>query len=474
MNTSLRDWLAEHASALKRAGLVALALGASAGLGVLTPYLSKRLDPQLVLAAAVGVGALPLVILVLNNLLKHWEWMPRLVLVAAAFIPFQLPTGTGSQLVDSLLLTMACCGLWVLRMAIVERRLILERTWLNTPLLLFIALNFWSVGWSTLYRDALVYAPTTFVIVQTASALVNAMLPGAWLLVVNFIRDWRGLRWLTGLMLAAGVIGLLPRFEWLNLPINIGGLFNLWVVILAAGLALFHEQLAGRWRLLLAGLAGLYLFWGLVLHISWLAGWLPPLVAVGVLVFMRSKRGWLLALLGLVVVVAFNMKYVDITLNSESSESGGTRVAAWEANWSITQDHLLFGTGPAGYAAYYMSYFPSNAMATHSNYVDLLAQYGLVGTLPCLLFFAGLAVTGYRLCGRLRGRRDFAEALANAAFAGTIAGIVAMGFGDWLFPFAYTQTIAGFDYAVYNWLFMGTILVIDRLTRPTSPELARA
>ena len=41
--------------------------------------------------------------------------------------------------------------------------------------------------------------------------------------------------------------------------------------------------------------------------------------------------------------------------------------------------------------------------------------------------------------------------------------------GDWLFPFTYTQTIAGFDYVVYSWLFMGTILVLDRLIQ-AKPE----
>jgi hypothetical protein len=40
-----------------------------------------------------------------------------------------------------------------------------------------------------------------------------------------------------------------------------------------------------------------------------------------------------------------------------------------------------------------------------------------------------------------------------------------MGFGDWLFPFAYTQTIAGFDYAVYSWLFMGVVPLLDHLTK---------
>ena len=144
---------------------------------------------------------------------------------------------------------------------------------------------------------------------------------------------------------------------------------------------------------------------------------------------------------------------------------GGTRMAAWLINWRVTSKHIVFGTGPAGYAAYYMSYFPNDGMATHNNVIDILAQHGIIGLIFCLWFFVALAWQGYKLCLRLEGRGDFVEALANIAFAGTIGCIVMMVFGDWLFPFVYTQTIAGFDYIVYSWLFMGTIVALDYITR---------
>jgi len=166
------------------------------------------------------------------------------------------------------------------------------------------------------------------------------------------------------------------------------------------------------------------------------------------------------------IYVSINASYfLGTVIQSESRESGETRLAAWEMNWRITSQHLLFGTGPAGYAAYYLSYFPMEATASHSNYIDIIAQTGVIGLALCLWFFFGLVWYGYRLTLRLRGRGDFFEGLASAAFAGTIGCIVMMGFGDWLFPFAYTQSIAGFDYAVYNWIFMGTLLAIDRLTK---------
>ena len=56
------------------------------------------------------------------------------------------------------------------------------------------------------------------------------------------------------------------------------------------------------------------------------------------------------------------------------------------------------------------------------------------------------------------------EALSAAALGGTIGCLVIMAFGDWLLPFAYTQTISGFSYTVYSWLFMGTILALDVIT----------
>ena len=155
----------------------------------------------------------------------------------------------------------------------------------------------------------------------------------------------------------------------------------------------------------------------------------------------------------------------EVTLiEAEARSSLYTRLAAWEINWLITSKHLLFGTGPGGYAAYLMSYFPTRAMATHSNYLDILAQTGIIGSVLFLWFLISLVRMAYRLYRRVRGRGDFLEALANAAFAGTIGSIVIMGFGDWILPFAYTQTIAGYDHAVYSWLFMGTIPVLDRLS----------
>jgi O-antigen ligase len=273
-------------------------------------------------------------------------------------------------------------------------------------------------------------------------------------------------------MLTAGVIALFQQFNVIpsGLLVNDRGLFTQWIVSLALGIALFNQKLSRTWRGFLLSLAVVWIYVRFNEQITWVSGWLPTFVAVGTLILMRSKKLLFSLLIIVVVFISLNADYyLGKVIQDEADESGDSRLEAWEVNWRVTGKHLFLGTGPAGYAAYYMSYYPADAMATHSNYVDLIAQTGIPGLVLSVWLFFALVRLGYRLRIRLKGRGDFSEGLANAALAGTISCIVAMAFGDWLFPFAYTQSIDGYDYVVYSWLFMGTILVLDRL-HPVSIE----
>jgi O-antigen ligase len=292
------------------------------------------------------------------------------------------------------------------------------------------------------------------------------MLPAAFLMAANLVDDLKLAKVMVASLLVAGVIGLPKQYGVVNFPFNTGGLYTTWVIALSAGLAMFGNRLGLVWRGLFLALAGVWVFWGVFLHISWVSGWLPGLVAIVVLLSLRSMKLAVLAALVMAVVVYVNQTYYASTVNAENTESGGTRLAAWQQNWHVTSQHLLFGTGPAGYALYYMSYFPTEAMATHNNYIDILAETGLIGFALYIVIFGVVAWKGYRLCRRLKGRGDFTEALANSLLAGTVACLVAMTLGDWLIPFAYTQTISGFDHSVFSWLLMGLIPVLDRLTPP--------
>jgi O-antigen ligase len=431
-------------------GLMALLMA----IGFVTP----RVSPELVMMA---VAAPPVVLLTLSRL----EYGTLAVILTAAFVRFSLSTGTQSRVVASLLMTMIFVVLWLAKMLVVDRRLRLRPSSTNVPLLAFILTAVISYVWSNAFRDPLVVVWGSWPFVQLGALAVMILLPGAFLFTANTISDVRLLKLLCWSMVLVGGLSLASYFLHIGLSfLNTRGLFSLWFVSLTYTQALFNKKLPLWLRLVLLGMMVVWMYVYFITRVTWLSGWLPPLAAIAAISLMKSRRVFLILVLLMAVYVGMNWNYYAGTvLDAESAESGHTRLDAWEHNWRVTEKHVLFGTGPAGYAAYYMSYFPSEAMATHSNYIDILSQVGIVGLFFCLWFFGALGWTGYRLHLRLRGRADFSEGLVTATLAGWVGCIVAMGLGDWLVPFVYTQTIAGFDYAVYSWVFLGAMVALSNI-----------
>ncbi len=426
-------------------------------------YLALRLRPDYLLAA---VAMLPALLIVLR-----WpEYGVPALLLTAAFVRVTLPTGTQSRIVASLVLTALLVALWLLRQ-FVEKRPWLRPAPVFRPLMAILGVSVISYIWGLIFRDPLVNPWRTWPIVQIAALAVMLLLPGALILTVNTIPNLRWMKVLWGTMIGIGIIALLAKgirtdVRW----INTGGLFSLWFVSLLYGQILFNRELSTPFRLAFAGLLALWLYDRMVLNAHWLAGWVPPLFSIGVLTFLKSRRGFVaFFLLAVAFLVLYRSSYIQELIAGESAESGVTRLAAWAVNWRVTSRHFLFGTGPAGYAVYYVSYFPHEAMATHSNYIDILSQLGIVG-LACYLWFLGAALTtGLRLQRALRGESGFAEGLAAGTLGGTCGVILAMALGDWLIPFVYTQTIAGFDYAVYSWVWMGVMVRLAEQVKEREP-----
>ena len=112
-------------------------------------------------------------------------------------------------------------------------------------------------------------------------------------------------------------------------------------------------------------------------------------------------------------------------------------------------------------------------MSTHSNYVDTLAQFGIPGSIGLLGLLGSLSVAGVGALRRLDDERD--RVACAVALAGLPALAVAMTLGDWLIPFVYNQTIAGFDHSVYSWLMLAMLTGLIAQARATPiTEPARA
>lgn len=428
-------------------------------------YLSLRRGPEFMVLMAVAplVGVLSLALL---TAAKPPAFSATGVVLTAAFVRFSIGTGTGSSIVASMLVTAGALGIWVVRMLVTEKQVDLTASkTINAPLIGFVVACVASYGWSTVFRDVFVRTWDTWPFVQLASLAVMVLLPGVALLTANTLTDLKWVRTLFWTVIGIGMLQMIVHY--LHLPVHFiqtKGQFTMWVVAFGYAQVLFNRQM-GTWeRLFLLALVAGWFHKAFIQETSWLSGWVPMALAVGLLSVLRSRKLFLLFVLLAVVFVVVRWDVLQDVFAAEEKGSGITRLAAWEVAGRLIGNHFLFGMGPAGYAVYYMTYFPWEAMATHNNYIDLIAQTGVVGTFFYLWLFGALVWTGWRLRRSLRGRWNFEEGFANAVFVGCLGCLLAMMLGDWMLPFAYTQTIRGFDYAVYNWIGCGTVIAMSNLT----------
>ncbi|TEU12050.1 MAG: O-antigen ligase domain-containing protein, partial [Anaerolineales bacterium] len=463
MIRAIRQRVPISSSVLIRLGVLAGLVVGLMGIG----FLTSRIPPELVLIA---IAVPPVVLLALSRL----EFGVLAIVLTAAFVRFSLPTGTQSRIVASLLLTVIFTAVWLTRMLVVDKKLQLKPSRVNMPLLGFVLVTFISYVWGNAFRDPLVIVWPSWPFVQIGALAVMVLLPGAFLLASNCLTDLKWIKWLTAIIMAVGILEILG--DYLHLPLGflqVRPMFPTWFICLAYAQALFNRRIPMALRLLLLAFVGAWIYRVVFTQITWLSAWLPTVLAAGAITLWRSR--WLMVILLVValVYVGTNLDDVQAAYTRESAESGVTRLNAYAHNWRVTGKHFLFGVGPAGYAAYYMSYFPGEAMATHSNYLDVLSQTGVVGLLALLGFLLALALVAWDLLRQTRGRFDFPQAFGVGASAGLLGVIVAAGLGDWLLPFVYTQTIAGFDYAVYSWVLRGAMVSLHRLVTPAATDRIR-
>ncbi len=390
-----------------------------------------------------------------------------LVLVTAGLVNiFTLPTGSDSRLVVSLILALGFTGIWLFNGLVLHKRVALLPSPLNASVIAWCAVSVFAYVWSLLMRDPLLFVPSSFVVVQLAALIVNLLLPLQILLVINTIGvlDYdEGVRWLRRMVAVVLIVAAVAiAGELLNLPIGSAyrngtrGIFGMWAVTLALSLALFNRDMRTVFRVALIGLCAAWFYRDFVENSIWLSGWMPMVTAVVVVLFLRSKRLFALAVLVALAYVTFNAQELYMRIVIANIEEGSTsRLDIWAVALSYIVRHPLFGMGPAGYAVYYMTYDPLDARSTHNNYFDVVAQTGIVGMFIFLWMGASVLRLSWGLSRSLRGERNFEAALAAAVTAGCVGAATGMMLGDWVLPFAYNQTISGFDNAVFTWMLFG-------------------
>jgi hypothetical protein len=101
--------------------------------------------------------------------------------------------------------------------------------------------------------------------------------------------------------------------------------------------------------------------------------------------------------------------------------------------------------------------------SSHDNYVDIITQTGVVGTLIFVWLLAAIGRLAWRL--RTQVTDGFARGYVYACLAGFAAMFLSGFLGDWFMPFAYNLGLSGTRGSLLGWLLLGGLVTIEQIVK---------
>lgn len=436
-------------------GVLLGVIGYSAAIGFLAAR-GSLIPLVLMIAAPVGLVACMIAS-------RYFHILVLALPIAALTLPFiEVPTGTYSKLPLSLLITLLLAFIW--GVSLYTRGWKVAPSPLNRPLVIFSIICIISLPWGIIWRDPILRPMgNNFIVTQIGGLMTILASPIAAWLIGNFIKTERQIKYIFGCFIVFGALMTITQFFNINQNLlNDRGLWGLWHVAPLFGLMVAQPGIHWRWRALFLILIGWNLYQTVVVNSLWISGWLPTVIAMMLIAFLHSWK-FFFGMIGVVAVAGAQpiYEYLHMVAEDNVEEGGLERLELWAQNWRVVSEHWLFGTGPAGYAIYYMTFFRDDARSTHNNYLDILAQFGFVGMIVWIWVSVVSVWEGWRLIQR--APVGILRTTALIATGGWISAMIAMFFGDWVLPFAYNQGIGGFKYTVYSWIYLGLMITLRQM-----------
>lgn len=433
-----------------------------------------------------GMQNTGLIVSLVLPVLAARRWPPLglvALVVGAALVPFTIPTGTQSEVNFPMLLAAALSLPWLLRQIRSGESL---RRVLRAPFPALLALLLVAgVSLVLATRPDWTFAFALYEqpwFEQAQNAPLHAQLGALGFLGLSFcvlflVADQvRSLAWLSTITALFIVLGgaylsvrLVPEVRLLLQGTFYAGadgsLMWTWLTALSFAQAAFNRRLPAGVRFALAALVCAAFYTTMVENRDWLAGWIPALIAMGAALWLGKPRlALVVSVAGLVAFAARSGDLIGLVMSSDNQYSLTTRVAAWRILAEIVVANPVFGLGPANY--YHVTHLLpilgwNVKFSSHNNYVDLVAQTGLLGFACFALFVWQTARIGWAL--RHRVPSGFAQAYVIGALAGLVGTLAAAMLGDWFLPFVYNVGFNGFRASFLGWFFLGGLVALDRI-----------
>lgn len=384
-----------------------------------------------------------------------------LILVTGMWLPIEGPSSVhAAVLVIALML-----GLWIGDMVIVQRgfRIISSRVVL--PVIVFMVISVIAFGMGQI--PWFVFANQAPLDSQAGGFAIFMLSAGTLLMTAHILKEERWLQivvWtfigLSTIYMVGRALGLSQMDSLYHRGFTANSMFWTWFVALTFSQVVFNNQLRTPVRALLAGIVLITFFVAVVQAYNWKSGWIPALVAAGVIMGLRFPRLLLLS----VPAVLLGAYFLATGAIGSDEYSWGTRLDAWKIVLEISKVNPVLGLGFSNYY-WYTPLFAIRGWAvtfnSHSQYVDLIAQVGILGLLVFLWIFFEVGRLGWKLQQQLPD--GFARAYSYGVLAGLAGSLLAAFLVDWILPFVYNIGFSGFRASILIWIFFGGLVSIEQM-----------
>jgi len=403
-------------------------------------------------------------------LIRNPHWGPSLIIFAALVVPFTLGTGTEVSINAAMLLLIFLFGLWLLDAIVLRKQIEIPKSPPAVILLMLCvaALLSFVIG----QLNWIPFAPHAPIKAQLGGLALYFISAISFLLPILSIKDviwlkrmtWLFLIFATGYLILSTFPGLRFMAHYFN-ESSAGSVFWIWIAAIATSQGFFNKRIPVFARIALIGITFGAIASRFFLYGDWISGWLPPAITIlTVLLIGKPLLGVIATIMagfyGLFHLNNF-LSNISYFVSSGEEYSFVTRMDAWKIMGKLIAVNPITGLGPANYHFYTVIYPLRGYFVqfnSHNQYIDLLAQTGVISLFLFLLFFISLALIALRI---KRNTVDDFEKSYSIGVIGASAGMLACGMlGDWVIPFVYNIGFDGFQASMIGWLFLGGLLII--------------
>jgi len=414
-----------------------------------------RIEALVVVLAAIAA------IILLRLLVRELAVGYILLLFGGIFVPFYGPGGINASMI--IIILMSC--LWIMDKVIVQKRLEFVRSRPIRPAFYFMIVTIaaFLMG-QVLWYIAAIQAPLNS---QLGGFAIYFFSLAALIMTADVIKSDRWLKifmWffvgLSAIYMLARVMGFSMIDQFYAYGFTANSMLWTWLVAVTLGQAIYNRELSKWQRIVLFSIVVITMYVAIVQATDWRSGWVPPLVVIIVLVGLRFRK---LALASIPIVLIAFIYLLQQQIAAEEW-SWGTRLEAWRIVLEVSRVNPILGLGFANYY-WYVSLFSIlgyyTTFISHSQYVDLIAQTGIVGLVCFLWVLFEVGRLAWSLAIRLQD--GFGRGYAYGVLAGLAGVVVAAFLVDWVLPFTYNIGLTGFRASILPWIFFGGLISIEKI-----------